>query len=98
MRFTRVARRHRIATGRARHVLDNPYVVITQPADAAHPDYPDRRVLVLGDDQRGLALVVGGPVLGKQLLVIHVEPLTEQPRYGRLYEIGKELQRWHPNP
>lgn len=93
VRFTRLARRHRIAAGRARHVIEHPYVVIVQPADAEHPDV---RVVLLGDDQRGLGLVVGGPVIDKLLLVIHVEPVAQQSRYRRLYEMGKELARWHP--
>lgn len=91
MRFTRVARRHRIATGRARHVIDNPYVIIQQAADAAHAD---PRLLILGADDRGVGLVVGGLVIGKELLVIHVQPVAQQPRYQRLYEVGKELQKW----
>lgn len=91
MRFTRPARRHRIATGRARYVLENPFVVIIQPPDT---DHPDPRVIVLGDDQRGLGLVVGGPVINQELLIVHVQPFTQDSRYRHLYELGKELQRW----
>ncbi len=49
---------------------------------------------MLGDDDRDVGLVVGGPVVERVLLVIHVQAVIHQPRYQRLYEIGRKLQRW----
>jgi hypothetical protein len=36
----------------------------------------------------------GAQVIERVLLVIHVQAVIQQPRHQRLYEMGKELQRW----
>lgn len=55
---------------------------------------PTKRWLYLGDDPTGLALEIGGIALGRNLLVVHAQPIYQRGRLVEIYEFGRELQRW----
>lgn len=87
VRFTQAARKHRVSSGRARHVIDNPLVTLTLPAPG--PGIDDRLVF-LGDDPTGRALEVVAVHLPDCLLVIHVQDL--QAKFRPYYEQAREEQ------
>lgn len=86
--FAKSRRRHRIGRARARHVIQNPYVVVRQPAPADSAQRDDRLVF-LGDDHTGRALEVMAIQTGENALhVIHVMDLRD--KYRPHYEEGKK--------
>lgn len=85
VRFTRSARKHRIAAGRARQVLARPYVLVPVPPKEG---VRDAMLMYLGDDHTGRALEVGVfPTADEVLLVAHVMDL--RAKFRPLYEQGK---------
>jgi hypothetical protein len=88
IRFTQSARRHRVAAGRARHIIDSPLVTLTLPS--SEPGV-DERLVFLGDDETGRALEVVAIVLPEYLLVIHVQDL--QAKFKPYYEQAREEER-----
>jgi hypothetical protein len=88
VRFTQSARRHRVAVGRARQVINSPVVTLTLPPPA--PGVDDRLVF-LGDDETGRALEVVAIELPDCLLVIHVQDL--QAKFRPYYEKAREEER-----
>jgi len=91
IRMTQAARKHRVGTTRVRFVVDNPFVVVVQPADETHMN---ERWFYLGDDPSGVALEVGAIALGGTLLVVHVQPVYQRGRFIKVYELGRDLQTW----
>ena len=87
VRFTQAARKHRVSSGRARHVIDNPLVTLTLPAPG--PGIDDRLVF-LGDDPTGRALEVVAVHLPDCLLVIHVQDL--QAKFRPYYDQAREQE------
>lgn len=87
MRFARSARKHRIAAGRARQVVAEPFVVVPVPA---REGLRDAMWMYLGDDATGRALEVGVFATDELLLVAHVMDL--RAKFRPLYEQAKAFQ------
>lgn len=76
--FARSARRHKIGRARACYVIEQPYVIIRQPAPEGSP-LQDDRLVYLGDDHTGRALEVVAVETGEDSLhVIHVMDLRDK--------------------
>lgn len=88
IRFTQSARKHRVAAGRARYVLEHPYVVVpVAPKESGR----DTMLMHLGDDDTGRALEVGAFELDEHtLLVAHVMDL--RAKFRPLYEQAKSVR------
>lgn len=84
--FARSARRHKVGRARARHVIENAYTVIRQPAPEGSP-LRDDRLIHLGDDPTGRALEVVAVEVESGLHVIHVMDL--RAKWRDYYEEGK---------
>jgi hypothetical protein len=85
VRFTQAARKHRVSAGRARYVIDNPFVTLVLPAP--EPGIDDRLVF-LSDDPTGRALEIVAVRLPDCLLVIHVQDL--QAKFRPYYDQAGE--------
>lgn len=68
VRFTQLARKHRIGRAHALYVMDT-----SEPTVLEEPDEP-RRLVWLGADDRGLMLEIVAIETPDYLLVIHVMP------------------------
>lgn len=87
VRFTRSARKHRVAASRARYVLAHPYVIVPVPPKEG---VRDEMLMHLGDDHTGRALEVGVFPVDGVVLVAHVMDL--RAKFRPLYEQGKAFQ------
>ncbi len=84
--FAQSARRHKVGRARARHVVDNPYTVVRQPAPEGS-QLSDDRLVLLGDDHTGRALEVVAVEVEGGLHVIHVMDL--RAKWREHYEEGQ---------
>lgn len=82
--FARSARRHRVGTARARHVIAHPYVVFTED----DPQGRATKTIYLGDDPSGRALEVVTVETHDAILVIHVMDLGR--KYRHIYETYRD--------
>ena len=86
--WTAGARKHRVSSNQARHVVEQAGLYFVRPADP--PARPDDALLFLGDDVNGTRLeVVGVELADGRLRVIHAMPMRAS--YQQLYE---EAQQW----
>ena len=67
--FTRESRKHKIGKARIFYVIEN-----SQPIELYVAEGNDRRIKLIGQDQRGLELEIIGVVLSGKILIIHVMP------------------------
>lgn len=84
VRFARSTHKRRIAAGRARQVVVEPFVVVPVPGCEW---LRDAMWMYLGDDATGRALEVGVFVTDELLLVAHVMDL--RAKFRPLYEQAK---------
>lgn len=90
LRWARSASKHRVSRRSVRSVLGRCRLCFTEPPPAEAPEDADRRLVFLGDDERGRALEVMGVRHGDEdLMVIHAMELRDRHRLD--YE---EAKRW----
>lgn len=90
IRWTRAARKHRIARSLVQYVIEHCGLVFRLASPAVSAATATDRLLYLGDDSTGVPLEVMAVELGQdEVLVIHAMPMRS--KYQAQYE---EAQRW----